>query len=118
MPRGSPLQQLRLVPSVSHFPCGSRLPAALARRRQREGLHEVEELSFNFRRQRFVYDAASHTFEKLRFPDKARAARRPGSQGAVRQRSQRAYLHVARRAASWHICIHMHIDAYVVCTLV
>lgn len=35
----------------------------------------MEELSFDFRRQRFVYQPESHTFEKLRFPDKVGAVR-------------------------------------------
>ncbi|KAG2488279.1 hypothetical protein HYH03_013129 [Edaphochlamys debaryana] len=42
----------------------------LDRRPVKEGLLEVEELSFDFRRQRFVYDKERHAFEKLRFPDK------------------------------------------------
>ncbi|KAG2425295.1 hypothetical protein HXX76_013876 [Chlamydomonas incerta] len=42
----------------------------LDRRIVKEGITETEELSFDFRRQRFVYDPARHAFEKLRFPDK------------------------------------------------
>lgn len=38
---------------------------------QREGLKEVEELGFEFRRQRFVYNEADHMFEKLKYPTKA-----------------------------------------------
>jgi hypothetical protein len=37
---------------------------------QREGLRETEELGFEYRRQRFVYAADTHTFEKLRYPVK------------------------------------------------
>ncbi|KAG2431042.1 hypothetical protein HYH02_013473 [Chlamydomonas schloesseri] len=42
----------------------------LDRRIVKEGIVETEELSFDFRRQRFVYDPSRHAFEKLRFPDK------------------------------------------------
>lgn len=37
---------------------------------QKEGVLEEDELSFEFRRQRFVYLPDSNKFEKLRFPDK------------------------------------------------
>ncbi len=37
---------------------------------QREGLKSSEELGFEFRKQRFVYSATAHQFEKLAFPVK------------------------------------------------
>jgi hypothetical protein len=37
---------------------------------QREGLKSNQELGFEFRKHRFVYNAESHTFEKLRYPVK------------------------------------------------
>ncbi|GFR45826.1 hypothetical protein Agub_g7190, partial [Astrephomene gubernaculifera] len=49
---------------------GSTELVPLDRRSLKDTLHEVEELSFEFRRQRFVYNAERHCFEKLRFPDK------------------------------------------------
>ncbi|EFJ41014.1 hypothetical protein VOLCADRAFT_107850 [Volvox carteri f. nagariensis] len=49
---------------------GSTELVPLDRKYVKEGLMEVEELSFDFRRQRFVYNPAAHAFEKLRFPDK------------------------------------------------
>lgn len=39
-------------------------------RLQREGLKETEELGFEYRKQRFVYNAEHHLFEKLKYPVK------------------------------------------------
>ncbi|KXZ52689.1 hypothetical protein GPECTOR_9g735 [Gonium pectorale] len=49
---------------------GTRELVPLDRRNVREGLLEVEELSFDFRRQRFVFVPSLCLFEKLRYPDK------------------------------------------------
>ncbi|GLC43701.1 hypothetical protein PLESTB_000409700 [Pleodorina starrii] len=49
---------------------GSTELVPLDRRYVKDGLIETEELSFDFRRQRFVYNPTAHAFEKLRFPDK------------------------------------------------
>lgn len=50
---------------------------------QKEGITETEELSFDFRRQRFVYDPSRHAFEKLRFPDKVGGGECGGDRGGV-----------------------------------
>ena len=39
---------------------------------QREGLSESREISFEFRKQRYVYNEADHVFEKLKYPVKVR----------------------------------------------
>ncbi|GIL88698.1 hypothetical protein Vretimale_17282 [Volvox reticuliferus] len=57
-----------LVVPVRFNGCTELVP--LDRRSVKEGLMEVEELSFEFRRQRFVYNPTLHAFAKLRFPDK------------------------------------------------
>lgn len=39
---------------------------------QREGVISTDELGFEFRRQRFVYNEEQNAFEKLKFPVKVR----------------------------------------------
>lgn len=56
---------------------------------QREGLRETEELGFEYRRQRFVYAAEPHMFEKLKYPIKVCM---PGS-------TQAALCHSAKQGA-------------------